>query len=403
MAGAQGAVRGEIRGLTGLRLVAAVWVVAHHFWLFAPDRGWPAHLDPLRPLLATGWLGVDLFFVLSGFVLAHKYVAVLGTRFRGRAAVDFYRARISRIWPTWMVVLGAVVAGGSVQEALVGPAGGSAADGLDVPAVLRQVLLVQVWDRPEYSATGPVGPGWSLSAEWLAYLLFPLLALLLHRLRGYRPAVPAALAVAVLLPFAGTCLVLDTHDWAWSWLLRLAGAFLAGSLVALVVARVARDAAVERVAGRTAAVVVALIAPALWWADAAGQDRGGAVVVLFPVLVGALALTDGGLARPLSAPLVVLGGRISFALYLVHMAVFETLWTLADAGIGPAAGSGPGVLVQLAAPFLAAWVLWRFVEEPARRWLRGRPPAPRPRLDPVPGPATGSGAVPADAPMASIA
>ncbi|MDP5182835.1 acyltransferase [Blastococcus sp. BMG 814] len=397
MAGAHQALRGEIRGLTGLRLVAAVWVVAHHFWLFSPDRDLLARLDPLRPLLASGWLGVDLFFVLSGFVLAHNYVAVLGNRFRGRAAVDFYRARISRIWPTWMVVLGAVLVGGHVQQALVGTPGGSAAEGLDAVTLLRQVLLVQVWDRPDYSATGPVGPGWSLSAEWLAYLAFPLLALLLHRVRSRRPVVPAALAVAALVPFAATCLVLGTHDWAWSWLLRLTGAFLAGSLAALAVARVDRGAAVERAAGRTAAAVLALLPVALWWAGAAGQDRAGAVALLFPVLVGALALTDAGPARLLSTPLVVLGGRISFALYLVHMAVFETLWTLAGAGSASAAG----VLLQLGAPFLAAWVLWRFVEEPARRRLRGAPA--RRSAVPVPVAVPEPRAAAADAPVTSMA
>ncbi|PWW22911.1 peptidoglycan/LPS O-acetylase OafA/YrhL [Geodermatophilus normandii] len=360
--------RGEIRGLTGLRAVAALWVVAHHFWLFAPAEPWLRHLEPVGPLLRNGWLGVDLFFVLSGFVLAHNHVAVLGDRPGIRATAGFYWARLSRIWPTWMVVLTAVTAGLLVERQVLGEQPGSP---LDAPTVLRQVLLVQVWDRPDHSATGPVGPGWSLSAEWLAYLAFPVLALVLHRLRRFRPTTLAVLALAAVTPFAYRCLTLGTHDWAWSWLLRLAGGFLAGALVALCVDRLRGRATVARAAARATSAASVLTLVAVWEADASGADRGGVAVLLFPVLVGGLALSDRGPARWLSRPVVVLGGRISFALYLVHMGVFETCWTLLD--VVPVSGPSPvATLLSLAVaglPLPAAWVLWRLVEEPARRRL----------------------------------
>ncbi|TYP89846.1 acyltransferase family protein [Blastococcus xanthinilyticus] len=374
--------RPEIRALTGLRLVAALWVVAHHFWLFAPDRSWLVHLEPLRPLLEAGWLGVDLFFVLSGFVLAHTYVAVLGRRPGLRATADFYWARLARIWPTWMVVLTAVSAGLVVQELVTGQPGRATAAGFDAGAVLRQVLLVQVWDQPGYAATGPVGPGWSLSAEWLAYLVFPALVLVLFRLRRCRPVVLGALALAAVTPFAWTCVVLGAHDWRWSWALRLAGCFLAGALVALCVARIRGS----RVLARRAAVVATGAAAAVPLAVlVAGDGRGGVAVLAFPVLVGALALAEGGPARLLSAAPVVLGGRISFALYLVHMAVFETCWTLGEVVPALGGGSPAGAVLQAVVPVLplpAAWLLWRCVEEPARRRMRGALPAPAPRLAP---------------------
>lgn len=395
MAEPQRPTGGEIRGLTGLRLVAALWVVAHHFWLFAPDHAWLRHLEPVRPLLAGGWLGVDLFFVLSGFVLAHNYVTALGSRPGVRAAACFYWARLSRIWPTWMVVLTAVCAGLLVEQVVLG--WGSTASTLDAPTLLRQVLLVQVWNQPDYSATGPVGPGWSLSAEWLAYLFFPAVVLALYRLRHCSAVVLGALALAAVTPFAYGCLTLGAHDWRWSWLLRLAGAFLAGSLVSLCVTRIRGGAVTARVAARVATGAAGLIVVILWaaGAGAGAGGYGGVAVLLFPVLVAALALTDGGLARPLSSPSVVLGGRISFALYLVHMSVFEVSWTLLD--VVPVLGGGSPVatLLQVGVmvlPLPAAWALWRFVEEPARHLMRQlgpRPPEPvRPAvvavLPPVP-------------------
>ncbi|MET0763375.1 MAG: acyltransferase [Blastococcus sp.] len=368
---------GEIRGLTGLRLVAAIWVVAHHFWRFAPDHPWLRHLEPVRPLLQTGWLGVDLFFMLSGFVLAHNYVAVLGSRPSPRAAAAFYWARLSRIWPTWMVVLIAVTAGLVVKQVILG--GSPASTHLDAPTMLRQIFLVQVWDHSDYSATGPVGPGWSLSAEWLAYLLFPVLVLGLFRLRRCRAAVLGALALAAVTPFAYRCLALGTHDWRWSWLLRLAGCFLAGALVALCVHRVRATTAVRLAATRASVGAAALVVLALWWADATGADRGGVAVLAFPVLIAGLALSEGGLARPLSAPVMVLGGRISFALYLVHMGVFEAGWTLMAVVPGLGGGSSVATLLQVMVavlPLPAAWAIWRVVEEPARRWMRRVGPQP---------------------------
>ncbi|MGY1802117.1 acyltransferase family protein [Blastococcus sp. SYSU D00922] len=383
MAGPQRPPDGEIRALTGLRAVAALWVVAHHFWLFSPDTPWQRPLRPLAPLLEAGWLGVDLFFVLSGFVLAHNYVAVLGRRPRLRASLDFYRARLSRIWPTWMVVLTATTAGLVVKQLAVGA--GSTETRLDAVTLLRQVLLVQVWDRPDYSATGPVGPGWSLSAEWLAYLVFPVAALALFRLRLASAGVLGGLALVAVTPFASACLWLGAHDWGWSWLLRLTGSFLAGALVALGVARVPRGVVGPRAAARLTVGSALLVLAVVWAADATGRDVAGAAVLVLPVLVGALALTDGGLARPLATPLVVLGGRISFALYLVHMGVFEVVWTLEDLDPSLRGGSVPAALLQLALPLLplpVAWGLWRFVEEPAR--LRLPPTRRAPLVLPAP-------------------
>src|SRR3712207_8097841 len=70
---------GEIRSLTGLRIVAAAWVVCFHF-SFTPGDTWTRFWEPLRPLVASGGLGVDLFFVLSGFVITLTYLDQLGPR-----------------------------------------------------------------------------------------------------------------------------------------------------------------------------------------------------------------------------------------------------------------------------------------------------------------------------------
>jgi peptidoglycan/LPS O-acetylase OafA/YrhL len=114
------------------------------------------------------------------------------------------------------------------------------------------------------------------------------------------------------------------------------------------------------------------------WATWRGQgvptaDYYGVLVVFIPVLVGALALSTTGPAAFLSRPAMVHGGRISYALYLVHMCLFEVGRTVMDHVPAFANGTALGTLLLTQLLFvavLAAHLLYRFVEEPARRRLR---------------------------------
>jgi hypothetical protein len=110
-------------------------------------------------------------------------------------------------------------------------------------------------------------------------------------------------------------------------------------------------------------------------------EHGGMVMVLFPVLVGALALSVGrGPSRLLSTDWAVHGGRISYSLYLVHIPVFEVVWTLMIRYrfIGPDTPGGIALaFAALGGVFVAAHLLWRFVEEPARQRMRRLTDRPR--------------------------
>ena len=75
-----------------------------------------------------------------------------------------------------------------------------------------------------------------------------------------------------------------------------------------------------------AAALPVLIAAGLLAGELLGPGRGGAVLVVFPLLVGALAVADRGPALVLSAPWAVYGGRISYCLYLVHIPMLELYW-----------------------------------------------------------------------------
>ncbi|MFC5996217.1 acyltransferase family protein [Pseudonocardia hispaniensis] len=362
---------GELRALTGLRIVAAAWVVLFHFH-FTALPGMAILVDATGPLITTGALGVDLFFVLSGFVIAYTYLDRLGPALRVGAATQFVWARARRLWPAYALVvnvfglwIGARLYFGrddQIAFQAVQPEVG-------LRAWVEQMFMVQLWDRPFFDGASWVGSTWSISAEWLAYLLFPVTALVFYRLRNL-PRVALTLGALLLMaPIAWAYLRVGHPYFPWSWLVRILCGFGAGVLTLLVVRRIDPTARVRRAASRLATATAVFIGAGLCLGELLGPGRGGAVIVLFPVLVGALALADRGVAQFLSAPPMVYGGRISYSLYLVHIPIFEVYW-LAMAYLPElhqptltAHLVGAGVLL---ATVPVAQLLYRMVENPCR-------------------------------------
>jgi peptidoglycan/LPS O-acetylase OafA/YrhL len=366
----------EFRTLTGLRVVAAVWVVLFHFHFTGLD-GVDMAVDVFGPLITAGALGVDLFFVLSGFVIAHTYLDKLGPALRLRPTLRFVRARACRVWPAYVVVfhlfglwlVARLVWGADRQIAFqaVQPV-------VSVPEYLKQLVLVQLWDSPYFDGVSWVGPTWSISAEWLAYLLFPVAALVFHRLRDLPVVLLGAGSLALMTPIAWAYLLTGSPYHPWSWAVRVLCGFGAGVLAQLVVRRLSATGRpsirIRKWASAVAAASPFVVAAALIAGELMGPGRGGAVLVMFPVLVGALAMADRGPAMWLARPRAVQGGRISYSLYLVHIPMFEVFW-LAQAhfplhlGRSTVLGHALGAVVLLGAVPVAA-LLHGLVEEPAR-------------------------------------
>ena len=164
--GDQAAPAGELRALTGLRIVAALWVVGFHFH-FTALPGVAAVNPLLGPLITQGALGVDLFFVISGFVIAHTHLDRLGPALRPIATARFVWARLCRMWPLYLVVLH--VFGLWLVAKLVWGHDGTIAFQAVQPVVsvgewLRQLAGCRCGTTPFLDGASWVGPTWSLSA-----------------------------------------------------------------------------------------------------------------------------------------------------------------------------------------------------------------------------------------------
>ena len=376
-----------IRQLTGIRFVAAFWVFAYH--LQGPFNVLGLLSIPVMgDVMRVGRLGVDLFFALSGFILTHTYLTRMGSSIRGSATLRFWWLRLARIYPVHLVML--VIAGLAVfaQARILGE--DIDRDWWNPIDFIKNLLLIQEWGpNPE---RGWNFVAWSLSMEWLAYLVFPVLVLILWRMHKKVPTFVLVIAwFAVLAPLVGYGLGTSdpyyTNNWGSTY--RIATEFTAGAITYLIVQRLSERERMHTPAAWLSAILPALVvagAVILAWLPAA-QPPANAVnpdaeplppyfhLTLVPLLVawiGALALARSGVARALSTRTLVLGGFVSYSLYMTHL-VWMGLWRagMNVAGVESGALYAAGVVVLIVGALVIAWLMWKVVEEPAREWMRG--------------------------------
>ncbi len=339
----------ELRALTGIRGIAAWFVVLYHIRLSI------AGLPPFWVgVFAKGYLAVDFFFLLSGFVIWLSWSERL--RDGGLGAVPgFLWRRIARIWPLHLFMLGCAV-GLALLLASLGRH-----DPADYPfaELPLHVLLLQNWGFTDHLAWND--PSWSISAEWAAYLLFPLLALGIDWRRVPSWAVISAIAAALILLHAlmAGSPTLGTDIWTFG-LRRCGIEFAVGSAVCALWLRW-RDAP----ALPTAAALA--IAGTMLAARAAGAPETLTIPAAFAALLLALALTSDRRGNPLESQAIHYLGEISYATYLGHFLLF-VLFKLAFVDDAHAI---PPILVALYLALVlgSSVALHTLVERPAQAWM----------------------------------
>jgi peptidoglycan/LPS O-acetylase OafA/YrhL len=329
---------GHRPALDGLRGLAVASVVVYHCW--------PA-------ILPGGWVGVDLFFVLSGFLITSLLIEELSRT----GAVDlgrFYARRALRLLPALALTL--------VLTLLVADAIGTAMFGETAKEAVTSVLYVSNW----YLSTrhgqpfGLLSQMWSLSVEEQFYLVWPLLLVLLLRLGGRRLALGVCVAGVGLIMLhrgsvsgaSGVYFRTDTHG----------DSLLVGAIFALLRSSGWRPSGWSiRVPAALGVVAVGLtMAFTTSNGGAHGLGYGGIAVGAGFVVIAAVEASWS----PLSwRPLVALG-RISYGVYLFNFPTARVL-------IFALGGHGPRVLLLTAVITLAfASFSYRYVEQPCLRLKR---------------------------------
>jgi len=340
----------EIRPLTGLRGAGALWVFFHHVNLFGFGTNKGNHL------LAIGYVGVDLFFLLSGFVMcASKWQALAAPDLR--AYGRFVAERITRLYPTNAAVLVLFAIAASLYPAIWD---GTAAYASSSASFTSSLFLLQFWLPLPLGAWNL--PSWSVSAEIGAYLALPALLACLRLVRRPRLAVAAAavllLAFVLILVVAG---VPDLNVKVRGGLLRLVFEFTAGGFLFVAWRQ-----------GFRLPVRTATLAAVLLLVAAAQPQLLGANFLFLPAFALILLLCaqeQGPFALLLASRPAVALGRISYSLYLVHWPVLM-VWSRAF-GMQHGGPHGLPMLPALTAlALLLAVAIHLAVEAPSHRLAR---------------------------------
>jgi peptidoglycan/LPS O-acetylase OafA/YrhL len=324
--------------------VLALWVILHH--LTGPGQmldAWARSLPYfLYAVVRGGYLAVTTFFVLSGFVLSRSYH---GTQWDGKKLLRYGMGRFARVYPVYVLSL-AMVAPFILADRTPGKA----------PLVAAHGLLLQGW-----LGHIPVNwntPAWSLSCEAFFYLMFPLAGAAMAR-ANWRSTLGLAAASCLLTRLMWAIGISDEikplihlsdflmgiaasrvydllHERAWkpagAWL-YLPGAAISAALIAY----------------------PGLLPPRV--------DLNSALRPLNAVLLLGFAIGGGVVARVLSSETVVYLGKSSYAMYILHVPV---LWWYLRWTRSFSVGLYLALVIGLSA------LVYRFVEEPANRWLRMR-------------------------------
>lgn len=360
----------RFRALDGLRGLAACLVVMSHL-------EWTNHLSNLR-LVINGYLAVDLFFIMSGLVIAANYSSSIEN---AGTALRFMRLRFFRLYPLHLTVLGMFFVLECLKAVAQHALGVSSehpafSGGQSFSVLLANLVLIQGlgWVREH----GWNGPSWSISCEFFAYAVFALLVPLraVHRTRAAIAAIccfSAGAYVFLVVTRGNLNVVFDLG------ILRCFAGFACGVLLwkfrgAADLSRLARSNAFQ-------ILVTVILVTVMALAKGPGVL---ASIPLFAMLILSVKFDEGPIAYLLNARAVQFLGRISYSIYMVHeLVVVCVLMVLKrhtvmllnpilgreTAALNPWLGDALTAAVACAVLALAS-VTYKFIEEPGRSFGR---------------------------------
>jgi peptidoglycan/LPS O-acetylase OafA/YrhL len=354
--------------LDGLRGVASLVIIVFHlFEAYAQN-------DPQRQIINHGYLAVDFFFVLSGFVIAHAYDG----RWERMTPWEFCKRRLVRLQP--MVVIGSLIGAAlfGFQHYSIYPKAADASVWQVSLALALGCLLIPMpksMDIRGWDETYPLnGPAWSLFYEYYANLLY---AFGIRRFSNRGLGIIVGLSAIALVQLA---VFGDRGDLIGGWSLDLPGLhvgfvrvffpFFAGVLLN----RLGKTIRLKRAFAISSLLLIAAFAlPRLGGTDEMwlnGLYDAVCVIVIFPVIVMIGAGEMASQSR--SVRIARVFGVLSYPVYITHypLIYIYTGW-VADAHVPPFEGAIVGV-GTFALSIAIAFACLKLFDEPARRWLSRR-------------------------------
>ncbi len=345
----------QIKPLTGIRGLAALYVVAYHI----PFLPWFNQSSFLR----HGYLAVDLFFVLSGFVMAMSYSGMFAHNTSWRHYGAFLVRRLARVYPLYLLVT--CIYGFAMMANVIDR------NGLQIGwwPLIANVLMIQAWG---FTAS-ILSPLWSISAEWAAYLMFPIFAALFLFSRR-RVTLLLCACAGVILVGLSLAPKSSPSDWragpldiSWVGSLLPVVRCLAEFSLGLAAFRAADRTDVQAVLGHWAFAPVASLCVIAFLMQ---PNSDVAVVALLPFLIISMAIGRGPVQSFLSWWPVLILGELSYAIYLLHPRL-STLWKPLAASLPRSIGTDAAWRISFVIVLMVcAGLAHALVEKPCRRGVR---------------------------------
>lgn len=353
--------------LDALRGVAAIMVVIFHLF----EASATSHFTQI---INHGYLAVDFFYVLSGFVVGYAY----DDRWGKMSLAGFFKRRLIRLHP--MVIMGMII--GAIAFYF---SAGTLFPGIAAVPVWKMLLVMLIgftliplpvsMDIRGWQEMHPLnGPGWSLFFEYMANILY---ALFVRRFSKTLLAILVFVSGCALIHLAVTS---PQGDIVGGWsvvpeqlrigITRMMYPFFAG----LLLSRIVKPGQIKQAFGWCSLLVVVILSfPRVGdsthlWAN--GLYDSLSVIILFPLVVwlGASGVIQGKKAEKVSKFL----GDISYPIYITHypLIYIYTAWVV-DNKI-PLAKAWPVAIVVLLSAIVLAWACLKLYDEPVRKWLKGK-------------------------------
>ncbi|VIO73508.1 acyltransferase family protein [Bradyrhizobium ivorense] len=336
----------RVPALDLMRVAAVGAVILYHYGFWGPAaHGVPQVAMPLlAPVAQYGFLGVPVFFAISGFVIAYSA--------EGRTPVGFAIARFSRIYPTFVICM-------TLTFATTLALGGAHFD-----VTWRQ------WFANLFIAAPALGQPYMDDAYWslVIEVMFYVWVAALLALRIFPRRIDAIIVAWIAITFANE-LTIDAPIFEKLFMADDSGFFAVGLLI------------YEHYRGRRDARLYGLMSLAMGTAafqavhkierlgvHTHGSFDAGIVVAICIVSLGMVFLATRIRSLPLPARVVLAAGGITYPLYLLHLQLGYTILLAATSG-QPGIVSTTAVIIGVV---WLAWFVWRVLERPAHSWTRDR-------------------------------
>lgn len=338
--------------LDGLRGIAAVAIVIFHFLEIV--------YSPANNFLAHGFLAVDFFFCLSGFVIAYAY----HDRIDKMGVAEFFKSRLIRLHP--LVIFGSVLGLLAFFFDPFSTHSETYETSQIILIFLCSLLMIPFPVMPDryFNLFGLNAPAWSLFWEYVANILY---VLFLHKLNRL------SLFILTLLAAAGICFVSNRAGgsllggWSgetfWDGFARISYSFLAGMLIYRC------NWIIKSKIGFLGLSVLLLLAFAIPFSDWNWLTEPIIVLLYFPLLV---ALGAGATLKQGFKKLCIFSGKISYPLYMTHYAV---MWIFANYYNTYKPDTTQFVLITIVGTLLLvgfAYLTMVYYDIPIRKYLTNR-------------------------------